>query len=89
MDAQPQLLGARDAPHACRASAPDGVRQGQRGFTLPPLPAQRFERPNTSYCRHATARVPAPISKPPPVRLTARCTIGRRMVRRAAEASSA
>ena len=41
------------------------------------------------YRRHATASVPAPISKPPPARLTARCTPGRRMVRRAADASSA
>jgi len=57
---------------------------------LPPLRAIRSERPKRArYRRHATARVPAPISKPPPARLTARCTPGRRMVRRAADASSA
>ena len=55
----------------------------------PETPVEPSARDQADAFFHVAAKMPAPISKLPPVRLTMRCTRGLRIARRAAEASIA
>src|SRR5437764_424568 len=90
------------APVDCAAVEPDQAASLREAFghggCVPPIPVVKQRKVHASRVRspvvgfahaaffQAAAKTPAPISNAPPVRLTARCTDGLRIARRAPDA---